>query len=595
MSACNSKDERQNMSMRIPSDIRSEFAYDWIETTMASKCMDFSDEEKFSIFCGTYNVAGTATYINGDLSKWIFSDAESALASGTAPYCDVYCLSFQEMVDLSTRNVVFDDSEAIERMKYFRDLIEISFLRRGLKYEFVASKYLVGLSIFVLTREELYDFVSDVRDTSLGVGVMGVMGNKGGVGIRFNLHDTSLCFVGAHFTANKKEIQARNSDYSNIIENLVFTQKEHASMTRTWREVQRLAVKDLKIMDHSMVFWIGDLNYRINESFDTIMRVIGSGDIGQLTDVDQLNIERGAGRVFSGFQEGPLRFNPTYKYQAGTDMYECRPDKKKREPAWCDRILYYPRLPLYSIDLSFYLRAEMVDSDHRPVMARFNCIGRRVNDEKEKDVYRDLIKTLDKLENDKTPKMEISTRFVEFHSVSYKSLTTTFISLKNVGTTAAKWRFIKKDFGDADGSMSTVSKSWVHIEPSLGVLLAEASVDINISVYIDESVAQKMIIQEDSFDDILVLHIENGCDFFVSLTGEFNQSSYVIEIPPESIRIVNVSVDDDSDTEEDAEQGRVGLIKPSTEDILEPKKESTVSSDDVRMGSTTLRSGGKDI
>ena len=78
--------------------------------------MDLSDEEKFSVFCGTYNVAGTATYINGDLSKWVFSDAESALASDTAPYCDIYCLSFQEMVDLSTRNVVFDDSEAIERM-----------------------------------------------------------------------------------------------------------------------------------------------------------------------------------------------------------------------------------------------------------------------------------------------------------------------------------------------------------------------------------------------------------------------------------------------------------------------------------------------
>lgn len=40
------------------------------------------------------------------------------------------------------------------------------------------------------------------------------------------------------------------------------------------------------------------------------------------------------------FEEGPLTFKPTYKYQPGTDLYEQRPDKKLRAPAWCDRILW---------------------------------------------------------------------------------------------------------------------------------------------------------------------------------------------------------------------------------------------------------------
>jgi phosphatidylinositol-bisphosphatase len=44
--------------------------------------------------------------------------------------------------------------------------------------------------------------------------------------------------------------------------------------------------------------------------------------------------------LFLDFEEGPLTFKPTYKYQPGTDLYEQRPDKKLRAPAWCDRILW---------------------------------------------------------------------------------------------------------------------------------------------------------------------------------------------------------------------------------------------------------------
>ena len=52
--------------------------------------------------------------------------------------------------------------------------------------------------------------------------------------------------------------------------------------------------------------------------------------------------------------------------------------------------------------------------------------------------------------------------------------------------------------------------------------------DINVNVYIDEMSAQSFTRETDTLDDILVLHIENGCDFFVSLKGVFDMSSYVI-------------------------------------------------------------------
>ena len=38
------------------------------------------------------------------------------------------------------------------------------------------------------------------------------------------------------------------------------------------------------------------------------------------------------GAAFVGYEEGPLLFRPTYRYDAGTDMYDT--SEKMRTPAW---------------------------------------------------------------------------------------------------------------------------------------------------------------------------------------------------------------------------------------------------------------------
>lgn len=45
---------------------------------------------------------------------------------------------------------------------------------------------------------------------------MGVMGNKGGVGIRFRLRGSSLCFVSCHLAAHRENIKARNENYQKV-------------------------------------------------------------------------------------------------------------------------------------------------------------------------------------------------------------------------------------------------------------------------------------------------------------------------------------------------------------------------------------------
>ena len=79
----------------------------------------------------------------------------------------------------------------------------------------------------------------------------------------------------------------------------------------------------------------------------------------------------------AGFHEGRTNFLPTYKYIPGdevTKWYDQRPDKKKRCPAWCDRVLWRRKHSNHheEVTLLQYRRVEgLYISDHKPVNALF--------------------------------------------------------------------------------------------------------------------------------------------------------------------------------------------------------------------------------
>jgi len=78
---------------------------------------------------------------------------------------------------------------------------------------------------------------------------------------------------------------------------------------------------DLDLLTHELVFWLGDLNYRLRDDFsaEEVIARVERGRLEDLRALDQLNCERSHGRVLQGFEEGLLGFAPTYKYQPDTD------------------------------------------------------------------------------------------------------------------------------------------------------------------------------------------------------------------------------------------------------------------------------------
>lgn len=126
------------------------------------------------------------------------------------------------------------------------------------------------------------------------------------------------------------------------------------------------------------VVWAGDLNYRVNVSRRVADQLLAMGMHEVLVNNEQLTLERaGSGRscTLAGYQEGPLNFRPTYKFDSGTDAYDTSP--KQRVPAWTDRVLYAGGTGGGAgagggFDLRAYRSVmELRTSDHRPVLASF--------------------------------------------------------------------------------------------------------------------------------------------------------------------------------------------------------------------------------
>lgn len=61
-------------------------------------------------------------------------------------------------------------------------------------------------------------FVADDAPTigSVTAGMLGLMGNKGGVGVRFRVHDSSVCFVSSHLAAHRENVRARNDNFVKV-------------------------------------------------------------------------------------------------------------------------------------------------------------------------------------------------------------------------------------------------------------------------------------------------------------------------------------------------------------------------------------------
>lgn len=112
------------------------------------------------------------------------------------------------------------------------------------RYSLVARRAIGGIALLVYARDEtVATRVKDVQVNSVGCGVFGLLGNKGAVGIRVTLREStagevdaagdeaesSWTFVSAHLAAHQDQNEARSNDWRSIVERLVFADDRGAA------------------------------------------------------------------------------------------------------------------------------------------------------------------------------------------------------------------------------------------------------------------------------------------------------------------------------------------------------------------------------
>ncbi|XP_042513980.1 type I inositol polyphosphate 5-phosphatase 10-like [Macadamia integrifolia] len=257
---------------------------------------------------------------------------------------------------------VAEDDSSSENEDGSNSFLMTEITTNQMNYSLIASKQMVGIFVTVWARKELVPHIGHLRLSCVGRGILGYLGNKGCISVSMSLHQTSFCFVCSHLASGEKEGDElrRNSD---VIEILKSTQFRKICKAPHRRIPER-------ILEHDRVIWLGDLNYRIALSYSETRKLLENNDWDALLAKDQLKIEREAGRVFEGWKEGKIYFPPTYKYSNNSDSYageSVTSKKKRRTPAWCDRILWRGN----GIEQLYYVRGESRFSDHRPVCAAF--------------------------------------------------------------------------------------------------------------------------------------------------------------------------------------------------------------------------------
>jgi len=260
------------------------------------------------------------------------------------PKPHVYCIALQEVTKLTTRAVTENADPSFE----WRKSLDVCLLPRG--YTKVISQHLVGLVLIIYAQERIVGHISDIATKTVSAGVLGMAGNKGAVAVEFKIFQTKFSVVNCHLAAHHGHVKQRNQNLTKIFRRLQLETKGPADDSET-----------------DVVILLGDLNYRIAINDKSIVeQIIEKKDWPLLLRNDQLIKEKAAGHILWEYEEAEILFQPTFKFEIGTNSYE---HKKGRIPSWCDRILWKSKIKNNITCYRYTSEMKYKISDHKPVCA----------------------------------------------------------------------------------------------------------------------------------------------------------------------------------------------------------------------------------
>ena len=573
----------------------------WVKRHMQARLADYVSQEPFKVGVLTYNVAG---------KKPPSASAMSALLDPIANDCSLLVVGLQESVELTAQNVGAGASGPLSggavawEAAITRAVREapaegagswpaesppppqraagadggpaaadtLSAGTTSARFSQLVSRQMMGLVLLVYAREWLRPACGPVRVTSVGTGLLGLMGNKGAVAASLRIHSSTLCLVCSHLASGSSAVDARNLEYAQLLQRIAFPTAADASARGGGDEsaaggasgggdsgeggegaAGRASASGgggngggseespSSVLGHDFVLWFGDLNYRLDLDNEATRELAVRMQYDSLTAHDQLNKARHTRAAFGEFAEGPIRFGPTYKYDVGSDAFDT--SEKRRPPAYCDRILYRAPPPLSArpshaaprIECHAYAsRHEERTSDHRPVFASLTLRAAVPNEDERRKVAAEITRSLDAWENSCVPTATLDATDVDFGALRYGEPARRSLVLTNSGSTALTFAFER--LPDAAGGQAM--PHWLDVQPKSSLLTPGETCTIHLSALIvaphATDLTQLAAARSSelaggeaaplTMDAILLLRLVHGRDYYVTTAASWRPS-----------------------------------------------------------------------
>ncbi|XP_012784924.2 inositol polyphosphate 5-phosphatase K [Ochotona princeps] len=270
---------------------------------------------------------------------------------------DLYVIGLQEM---NSGIVSFLSDTAFEDpwSSFFMDVLS------PLNFVKVSHVRMQGLLLLIFVKYHHLPFIQILSTKSTPTGLYGYWGNKGGVNICLKVYGYYISVINCHLPPHMSNNDKRLEHFDRILEMQNF--EEHGIPN---------------ILDHDLILWFGDMNFRIQDlGLHFVRQCISNQYFSPLWEKDQLRIAKKKDPLLREFQEGPLLFPPTYKFDIDSNNYDT--SEKRRKPAWTDRILWRLKRqsqaisglpPYFTLNLKSYNSHMMYSiSDHKPVTGTFD-------------------------------------------------------------------------------------------------------------------------------------------------------------------------------------------------------------------------------
>lgn len=320
---------------------------------MKNKHSEQPEPDMITIFIGTWNMGNAPPPKR--ITSWFLSKGQGKTRDDSADYIphDIYVIGTQEDP--------LGEKEWLEILR--NSLQEIT----SITFKTIAIHTLWNIRIVVLAKPEHENRISHICTDNVKTGIANTLGNKGAVGVSFMFNGTSLGFVNSHLTSGSEKKLRRNQNYMNILRFLALGDKKLSPFNITHR--------------FTHLFWLGDLNYRVDLptwEAEAIIQKIRQQQYADLLAHDQLLLERKEQKVFLHFEEEEITFAPTYRFERLTrDKYAYTKQKatgmKYNLPSWCDRVLWKSYPLVHVVCQSYGSTSDIMTSDHSPVFATFEA------------------------------------------------------------------------------------------------------------------------------------------------------------------------------------------------------------------------------